>query len=427
VPPDADGPGVVDPSLPAAGRLPLNIMHFCRALRGAGLPVGPGRTLAALEAVRTVGIDSRDDVYWALHSTLVNRRDQRVIFDQVFHLFWRNPEMLKRVMQLMLPQIDTGRAETQTPINRRVAEAMAPSRDRERGRGEAPEDADNPPDIEIDASLTFSDRERLQHKDFEQMSGAEIAQAKAIMARFRLPVRDVATRRFQAAHASPSIDMRRTLRQSLRSGGVIDLARRRRRRRPPALVVLCDISGSMSRYSRLLLHFLHAVTNDRDRVHTFVFGTRLTSITRQLRRRDVDEALARVGRTAGDWGGGTRIGACLADFNRHWGRRVLGQGAVVLLITDGLDRDAGQGLEGEIDRLHRSCRRLVWLNPLLRYDGYAPRSSGARALMPHVDEFRPAHNLESLTALVDVLGAEARDANRQIGAWRRLAKKGEAA
>lgn len=407
-----------DPAPAEKGRLALNVMQFCRALRAAGLPVGPGRTLAALEALETVGIASRQDVYWALHATLVNRRDQREIFDQAFHLFWRNPDMLKRAMTLMLPQIRTGKEEEHA-VNRRVAEAFA---DRQPGRGEAPDDAEEPPELEVDASLTFSEREKLQHKDFEQMSAEEMARARAAIARFRLPVRDVPTRRFAPHHSAPLVDMRQTLRQSLRAGGhSIDLARRIRRKRPPPLVVLCDISGSMSQYSRMLLHFLHAVTTERDRVHSFVFGTRLTNITRQLRRRDVDDALDRVGRAAQDWGGGTRIGACLAEFNRVWGRRVLGQGAVVILITDGLDRDAGDRLEEEIDRLHRSSRRLIWLNPLLRWDGYAPRSMGARALMPHVDEFRPVHSLASLAALVDVLAEDPMRGDRRMARWRHLA------
>jgi uncharacterized protein with von Willebrand factor type A (vWA) domain len=172
---------------------------------------------------------------------------------------------------------------------------------------------------------------------------------------------------------------------------------------------------------------MHAVTSDRERVHTFVFGTRLTNVTRALRRRDVDEALARVGGVANDWGGGTRIGACIAEFNLKWSRRVLGQGAVVLLITDGLDRDAGAALAPEIERLHRSCRRLIWLNPLLRWDGYAPKSSGARALIPHVDELRPVHNMDSLAALVDALGGDAPLRDPAMARWRRLAAEEDAA
>jgi uncharacterized protein len=197
------------------------------------------------------------------------------------------------------------------------------------------------------------------------------------------------------------------LRAALRAGGLIELKRKSPRRRPPPLVVLCDISGSMSRYSRLFLHFMHSITNDRDRVFTFVFGTRLTNITRYLRFRDVDVALDKVAASVEDWSGGTRIGHSIHDFNRLWSRRVLGQGAVVMLITDGLDRDAGTGLAHEMDRLHRSCRQLIWLNPLLRYEGFEPRSLGMRAMLPYVDEFRPVHNLESLETLIEVISGAA--------------------
>ena len=343
-------PDSVEPS----GRLALNIMQFCRVLRAAGLPIGPGKVLQALEAVRTVGVGRRNDLYWTLHAALINRRDQRPLFDQAFHIFWRNPDMLKRAMALMLPQIDGGRDEDQEQMIRRLAEAMADRRKPGQGDGD---DDQEPPELEIDASLTFSDKEVLQTIDFEQMSSEELDQAKRAISEMRLPVQAVPTRRFDVSPTGGRIDLRRTLRRSLRGGGAgIDLVTKKRRTRPPPIVALCDISGSMSRYSRMLLHFLHAVTSDRDRVSSFVFGTRLTNITRYLRYRDVDQALDRVTEAVEDWSGGTRIGHCLHDFNRWWARRVLAQGAVVLLITDGLDRDAGHELAPQIDRLHRSCR-----------------------------------------------------------------------
>jgi uncharacterized protein len=196
------------------------------------------------------------------------------------------------------------------------------------------------------------------------------------------------------------VDMRATLRAMTSArGAVVPLEWRKRRRRRPPLVVLCDISGSMDRYSRMLLFFLHAITNDRDRVHTLLFGTRLTNITRYLKHRDVDVAVARVSAAVSDWAGGTRIGACLEEFNRRWSRRLLGQGAVVLFISDGLDSDVGEGLGAEMDRLARSCRRLIWLNPLLRYDGFEARPAGIRAMLPYVDEFLPVHNFDSLMQL----------------------------
>lgn len=382
---------------PGGGKLAANMMHFARVLRAAGLPVGPGQVLDALGAVAAVGIGRREDFYWALNAVFVTRRDQRELFDQAFHVFWRNPRLLERVMGLVLPQLRLARAaEDMEEVSRRLAEALA---------GADAKGADREAELVTDAVMTWSERESLQRIDFEKMSAAEMEAAKRAVAAMRLPVMNVPTRRFRPDPTGWRVDMRATLRASLRGGGAaIPLRYRRRRRRPPPLVILCDISGSMARYSRMLLHFLHAITNDRDRVSTFLFGTRLTNITRHLRHRDVDVALDRVADAVEDWSGGTRIGHCLGAFNRYWSRRVLGQGAVVLLITDGLDRDAGEGLEQNMERLHKSCRRLVWLNPLLRFAGYEAKSQGARAMRPHVDELRTVHNLESLADLAAVLG-----------------------
>ncbi|MGE0118658.1 MAG: VWA domain-containing protein [Dongiaceae bacterium] len=381
------------------GRLAENIMHFARTLRAAGLPVGPGRVLEAIRATRTVGLGHRQDFYWALHATLVNRREQRELFDQAFHIFWRNPRLLERAMAMLLPQLRGGEdSEDQVEMSRRLAEALA-----REGGGTDPGGEDAGEKIEIDAVMTYSDRELLQRMDFEKMSTEEVAKAKRLIAVMRLPIMAVPTRRFRPDAIGHRIDMRATLRAALRSPDSIPLRRRMPRRRHPPLVILCDISGSMSRYARIILHFMHAITNDRDRVYTFLFGTRLTNVTRHLRHKDIDVALEKVGQTVEDWSGGTRIGKCLAEFNNHWSRRVLGQGAVVLFISDGLDRDSGEGLAKEMERLHKSCRRLIWLNPLLRYADYEPRSIGARTIMPHVDEFRPAHNLDSLADLTRVL------------------------
>src|SRR5579884_1123605 len=393
------------------GRLLANLMHFARTLRAAGLPVGPGKVIDAVAAVETVGLANRSDFYWTLHAVFVNRPDQRLIFDQAFHVFWRNPDLLKKMMGLVLPELRLeGEPDQGAEMVRRLAEALHPG-------GSEPREPQET-EIEFDAAMTFSDRERLRTMDFEKMSLEELARAKAAIARLSFPVEDVPTRRFMPDRRGARADLRATLRASLRSGGLVELKRKSRRRRPPPLVVVCDISGSMSRYSRTFLHFMHAVTNDRDRVHTFVFGTRLTNITRYLKYRDVDLALERVGEAVSDWSGGTRIGHCLEQFNRWWSRRVLGQGAIVLLITDGLDRDAGIGLAREMDRLHRSCRRLIWLNPLLRYEGFEPRSLGMKAMLPYVDEFRPVHNLQSLEELVAILSAPAPRRGIAMAAWR---------
>ena len=381
-----------------SNRLAENIMHFARVLRAAGLPVGPGRALEGVRAVIATGVGSRQDFYWTLFSVFVNRQDHRVLFDQAFHVFWRNPRILERMLHALMPQVQVEADESRNEaISRRVAEALAKGE----GAEEPQEGAEE--EIEFDAALTYSAREVLQEMDFEAMSTDEVAQARAIISRMRLPIMAVPTRRFGADPHGRRVDMRATLRAALRSGGGVPLRHRSPKYRHPPLVVLCDISGSMSRYSRLFLHFMHAITNDRDRVHTFVFGTRLTNITRHLRHRDVDVALKKVSGGVEDWSGGTRIGHCLHDFNANWSRRVLGQGAVVLMISDGLDRDAGEGIANEIQRLHKSCRRLIWLNPLLRYDGFEPKSKGIKALLPHVDDFRTLHNLASLGDLADAL------------------------
>ena len=376
------------------GRLAENILHFARVLRAAGLPVGPAKVIVALEAVQAVGVEHRDDFRAALESVFIERHEQRALFEQAFELYWRNPRLLERMLQLLLPKVyaRTPRPEAEAPLPSRLAEALAPPRDLKR-ESEAQE-------VTLDAAFTFSPREVLQTRDFETMTTTELAEVRSMIARLRLPLPERPVRRTVPARRGSAIDLRASLRAMASArGAVMPLAWRQRRRRRPPLVVLCDISGSMDRYSRMLLFFLHAITNDRDRVHTLLFGTRLTNITRHLKRRDVDVAIARVSAAVSDWAGGTRIGACLAEFNRRWSRRLLGQGAVVLLISDGLDSDVGEGLPREMERLAKSCRRLIWLNPLLRYDKFEARPAGIRAMLPYVDEFLPVHNLESLKQL----------------------------
>jgi len=396
------------------GRLVENLMFFARTLRAAGLPIGPGRVIEALRAVETVGVGRREDFYWALHSVFVSRQDQRPIFNQAFHVFWRNPKLLERMMAMLLPTLTTSEeVDKGEELIRRLAEALQREGNGHDREGEPPGEEE----VEFDAAMTYSQRELLQGIDFEKMSSEELDAAKRLVSRMRLPIMDVPTRRFRPDPHGRRIDMRATLRASLRAGGVPALRRRNPRRRHPPLVIICDISGSMSRYSRVVLHFMHAVTNDRDRVFSFLFGTRLTNITRLLRHRDVDVAIDRVADTVQDWSGGTRIGHCLAEFNARWSRRVLGQGAVVLFISDGLDRDSGEGLTREIERLHKSCRRLIWLNPLLRYDAYEPKSLGAQAIMPHIDDFRPIHNLASLGELTEALARPGRRRMEGVSRW----------
>ena len=395
--------------LPDDPKLAGNITHFARALRRAGLPIGPGRVIDAIRAVEAAGFSNKPDFYWTLHACFVNRPEHRRVFAQLFRLYWRDPRYLEHMMAAMLPAIRGVQEDRPAQAaEKRAAEALldgaeAPPQDDE---GERPDEETL---IEIDASLTMSSSERLRSLDFEQMSLAEMAEAKRMLARLSLPVKPLPSRRAMAA-AQGRIDAGRTLRAALRKGGELQrLSFKKPRPRYPNLVVLCDISGSMSQYSRVILHFLHAVSNAKGagwaKVHAFTFGTRLTNITRHLATRDVDAALAAAGAEAQDWEGGTRIGACIEAFNRDWSRRVMGQGAVVLLITDGLDRDKPEDLAHQMQRLHLSARRVIWLNPLLRWDGFAPKAAGIRAMLPHVDSFRAGHSIASLEELAAVISS----------------------
>lgn len=384
----------IDHLNPPTGAMADNVIGFARALRKAGLPVGPGAAIDALAALQLIEIGKRADVFTTLEAIFVKRHEHSLIFQQAFDLFFRAEEDWKQMLD-SVPLPDDAKRKP-PPASRRVQEAMAqPSRGEER---EAPQ--------EQEIKLSVSDREVLQKKDFAQMSAAEIAEVTRAIANMRLPQAELRTRRTRPDKSGARLDLRRTLRASLRTGGdIVDLRRLGLIDKPAPIVALLDISGSMSEYTRLFLHFLHAVTDARKRVSVFLFGTRLTNVTRSLRARDPDEALAACTASVEDWAGGTRISASLHNFNKLWGRRVLGQGAIVLLISDGLEREADSQLAFEMDRLHRSCRKLIWLNPLLRFDGFEPKAQGIKMMLPHVDEFRPVHNLTSIDGLIKALSA----------------------
>jgi len=382
--------GQVEPE----GRIGDNIVYFARALRKAGMRVGPASVKDAIEAVLAAGIGSRDDFYWTLHAVLVTRHEDHPTFDEAFRLYWKSRELIEKMLAMFSPVApDTREKVKPRAAENRVSQALFEGQQKNRPPREVPE-------IEVDARLTFSGDEVLRGKDFAQMSAAELAEARKAISQLRLPFDLVRTRRFKPDPHGRRIDPRAMMRSSARTGGQLILPKFRSNRQVhPPLVVLADISGSMSQYTRIFLHFLHALTEKRRRVHAFVFGTRLTNLTRQMRHRDPDDALADCSSAVRDWSGGTRIGDTLSEFNRLWSRRVLGQGAIVLLITDGLERDHVDGLAEEMERLQKSCRRLIWLNPLLRFDGFEPKARGVRAMLPHVDEFRAVHNLDALADL----------------------------
>lgn len=376
-------------------RLANNVTHFVRLLRRAGFRVGPGDTLDAQRAVAAVDVLRKEQFHAALRAVLVRRHQDLALFDEAFRLFWRDPMGAASAMSLLLPQI---RTPTPRTISRRLSEAWRPP-------GDSPPPARPPEPPEVDTFLAYSADEVLRTRDFDQMSAEELARARLLVRALDLGVRPIATRRSRPSARGRRIDAAATIRLALRRGGEVAVLRRRERVvRPPAVVALCDISGSMGRYPEMLLRYLHALLAAR-RGHVFLFATRLTNITRLLRHRDVDRALAQVGRDVPDWSSGTRLGAALRSFNLAWSRRVLAQGAVVLLVTDGLERDDAGGLAIEAARLRRSCRRLIWLNPLLRYAGFEAKAQGIKTMLPHVDEFRPVHNLSSIESLVEALSA----------------------
>ncbi len=337
----------------------------------------------------------REQFYWALHATLVRKRSDHELFDGAFRLFWRDPMGAESALSMLLPQM---RTPTNRTMSRRLSEAW---------RQPPPSLSPPPPPAQpprVDTFLAYSDDEVLRTRDFDQMSADELARARRLVRTFALSLPTRKTRRTRAAARGRLLDRARTVRQALRQGGdLLRLHRRARLEQPLTLVALCDISGSMGRYSEMLLRFLHAALAELGRGHVFLFSTRLTNVTRTLRHKDVDLALARCGQQVSDWSSGTRLGQSLRELNRTWSRRVLAQGAVVLLVTDGLEREDSGELHAEAARLRRSCRRLIWLNPLLRYAGFEPKAGGVRALLPNVDEHRPVHDLASLEALAAAL------------------------
>jgi len=383
----------------APGHLAENVMHFARVLRSAGMPVGTDRVQLTLQALRLAGFDSRRDFHAVLSTCMLDRIEHRDLFDQAFELFWRDPDLEGRMRAMLLPKVRAQAAlQPEHRENRRLGDALFPS--------PRPDALPQPQEeLQFDAAFTVSDTEVLRKADFDTMSADEWRAARRALAQMRWVFEPLPTRRSEWSRRAGRVDWRATLQTMARRGGELGEMRWRRPRPLPApMVVLADISGSMSRYSRMLLHFAHALGHAEARVESFVFGTRLTRTTRLLKSRDPDVAVAQVVRAVEDWSGGTRITTCLHEFNQRWARRALSSRTTVLLISDGLEHGDTKALSHEMERLAKSCRRLIWLNPLLRFEQFQPKAAGIRAMLPHVDRFLPVHNLDSLEELVRLLG-----------------------
>jgi hypothetical protein len=388
-----------------SGALLRNLLLFGRVLRRLGMDVHPGRMVDLVNALEIVSIRRRRDFQAAARSLLVHRREDLARFDEAFDAFFTRRDPLARPHARVSGALPRAKP---APV---FLNAQTPG-----STGTTPSDEQ----AAAADVLTYSEREILRRKDFAEMTPAELDAVKALMAQIAWRIRQRKTRRLRPGRGA-LLDLRRTVRRNLRYGGeVLDWARREQKLKPRPLVIIADVSGSMERYSRLLLLFTYGVARALDqKVEAFVFSTRLTRITRQLRERHLDRALQEVARAVPDWSGGTRIGDALHAFNFDWGRRVLGQGAVVLVISDGWDRGDAAVLGEEIARLQRSSRRLVWLNPLLGAADYEPLTRGIRAALPYIDDFLPVHNLDSLTALAEHLaGLDERRRRRRPAAVR---------
>jgi uncharacterized protein with von Willebrand factor type A (vWA) domain len=392
-----------------SGQLLHNLVLFGRVLRGLGLDVNPSRVHDVFHALQHIQIGRQPDFYFTLRSLLVHRHEDQPLFDQAFTLFWRIPT---ERWEITLPApARPRRRPTVVPPSLPAPKEAPPSTADQDGSGRPPL---------IEATVTYSAAEVLRRKDFAEMTPEELAAVRQAIAQMMWRLGERRTRRRRAGRGA-WLDLRRTVRSNLRHGGeLLRRAYREPKRKPRPLVVVADVSGSMERYTRLLLHFVYSLTFGlRQPVESFVFGTRLTRITRQMAHKDVETALREVAQVVNDWAGGTRIGDCLKRFNFDWGRRVLGRGAVVLLISDGWDRGDPQLLSHEMARLKRSCHRLIWLNPLLGMPDYEPLTRGMQAALPYVHDFLPVHNLASLEDLAaSLLRLESQGVERS---WRRYA------
>ena len=398
-------------------KLGENILLFIRLLRAIGMNVGPASAIDAVEAAQLIGVGDKRFFFHALSSCLVKRPEDRQPFEQAFFLFWQAPKFQERIRDLLIPQIKTHTEsdDTEDPMLRRLEEAL--------GAPEKPPSFNEADQIEIDATATVSDREFLQDMDFRMMSAAEIKAAEQAIKSLRLVLPQKPSRRYAADPRGRIIDFRRALKSAPgRFGAVLPQWRRQQKEDRP-IVILLDISGSMENYTRLMLHFMHSLTRQHGRVTSFIFGTTLTNITRALRQRDIDDALTMVASSAVDWSGGTRIAESIGQFNKVWSRRVLSGNPLVLLVTDGLEKQHDSNLAFEMERLQKSCHRLIWLNPLLRFEEFSPKSLSIRRILTHVDAFLPIHSLNAMASLVAGLAKIAQNRDGEISNWQRKARQ----
>ena len=395
-------------------KLDQNILLFIRLLRAVGMKVGPASVIDAIEAAQLTGLDDKSIFFHGLSSCLVKTPQDRELFKQAFFLFWQNPKFQERMRDLLIPQFKSPHETEEDALSQRLEDAL--------GNSDIPDHQSDTETIEIDASGTVSDIEFFQQKDFRMMTKEEIETAIKAIKSLRLHLPKKPSRRYKPSLRGSNVDMRRSLRFAPKTfGNVLPYFTERHFEDRPIVIVL-DISGSMDNYTRMMLHFMHTLTAQHQKVTSFIFGTHLTNITRQLRARDIDEALKAVSESADDWSGGTRIAKNIENFNKHWSRRVLSGNPIVLLISDGLEKIHDDSLSFEIERLQKSSKSLIWLNPLLRFKDFSPKSLSIRRILDHVDAFLPIHSLSSMTELAASLSLLTQSTDPNILSWQERAR-----
>ncbi len=387
------------------GKIVDNILFFSRILRNAGIQVGPSQIINAVKAINFIGIKSRNDFYYVFKTCLINQKSNIFIFDQAFDIVFNKTKSISGInsdINSVEEKLNKEKNNEKNEISKRIGETLFPDNILSKKNTIISED-----NIISNHKASYSQKERLNHLDFEAMDNSEILLAKIAISKLKIKSKKIKSRRYNSKKNGKYIDLKKTFQKTIRNGtSSIALSFKNNKLESPPIVVICDISGSMSNYSRMFLHFMHAIMDKKKRISTFLFGTRLSNITRYLKYYDIDIALNNVSENVVDWSGGTRIGECLKDYNKFWAKRVQTGNSVVLIITDGLDRGSNNILGAEMERLKKTCKKIIWLNPLMRYEKYQTLATGAATMQKYVDKMKKIHNLQSMLEITSELNED---------------------
>ena len=371
-----------------------NILRFIRLLRKSGIKIGNQSSIDTLKSIKLLKIGNRKEFYWALYSNLINRYEDKEIFDQCFYLFWQNPKIMEQVFNLLIPQIGTQKSpDTSKKQLKRITENL--------GKKNIDLEKNQKDEIIFDSQMSWSNKSSFNSKDFEMMSVNEMKEAEEVIRKLLKKQQTQLTRRWKSKENGNKISYKDTIKKSIKKNGIINLAYKDKIKKPKSLVILIDISGSMESYSRVMLIFSHLLMQQQNDIEVFTFGTSLTRITRLLKNKDIDFSLNKIGNFVTDWAAGTKITSSMHDFNFNWSRRILTQNQSLILITDGLERDESKNLDSEINRLSLFAKNIIWLNPLLRYKKFEPKVKSIKTILKYVNKILPIHNINSINRLVN--------------------------